>query len=512
MSDLNVSTPYTFYGPLKNIPITPIRLLATPTVAGGVAEVVHKCGDEKHFVINDFTKLRRPESIKLSETLRGSKDAQFDNNGGDSNESDLEGIMTGTDILLNASDMQTAKCGMPINESAFGSQGGSEKGIIDGNDDGLGPQNVQPVINGSSRKSAKEQKPMYLMSFLLGGGKQVYGNEQQYKTRKRRFSGSSKSSCSSGSAKFPRKLWDIVNSCTTGAISWSLDGTRILVNYKQFQEEYLSTNSFKTDNVASFIRQLNLYGFRKVTSSKNSSSSSSISSVFAQIKAMQQDADENNNGWLNRSIGSPSSSRQSNEDETHEFKNENFIRGREELLVNINRTVNVTKTAKPKPSIMNPYPAAGEMGKAPYGLTKKGKPRAKPQKSKVPSVLSKTIRNSTTAELQYAVQLINEMLNNSNSDSIINGLSQEMLSGRGSGDVIIENDLLMEALPNDEEDVAMSGFENKGPRVITTFNTDSGYSATFYEKDECDARKELLNSQSLDQYNDEDSLSHELIQ
>ncbi|XP_076750708.1 heat shock factor protein 2 [Xylocopa sonorina] len=70
------------------------------------------------------------------------------------------------------------------------------------------------------------------------------------------------------SLRFPQKLWRIVNECNSGAIRWSLNGNTILLDYKKFQKQYLDQGNsiFKTKNITSFIRQLNLYGFRKVTS------------------------------------------------------------------------------------------------------------------------------------------------------------------------------------------------------------------------------------------------------
>ncbi|KAH9375722.1 hypothetical protein HPB48_017596 [Haemaphysalis longicornis] len=67
---------------------------------------------------------------------------------------------------------------------------------------------------------------------------------------------------------FPQKLWKIVNECESGAIAWSTDGTAVVVDYYKFLSDYLENrvDIFKTNNFTSFIRQLNLYGFRKVRS------------------------------------------------------------------------------------------------------------------------------------------------------------------------------------------------------------------------------------------------------
>ncbi|KAK3581163.1 hypothetical protein CHS0354_024696 [Potamilus streckersoni] len=69
--------------------------------------------------------------------------------------------------------------------------------------------------------------------------------------------------------KFPKKLWRIANSCTTGAIFWNNDGSAIKLHKAKFEKQYLSSSAsyFKTRNFLSFVRQLNIYGFRKITKS-----------------------------------------------------------------------------------------------------------------------------------------------------------------------------------------------------------------------------------------------------
>ncbi|XP_041864466.1 heat shock factor protein 5 [Melanotaenia boesemani] len=69
---------------------------------------------------------------------------------------------------------------------------------------------------------------------------------------------------------FPAKLWLLVNNPTIKAIDWDSRGEAIVIDQKLFEKQILSPNSvnsnetfFKTTNFSSFVRQLNLYGFRK---------------------------------------------------------------------------------------------------------------------------------------------------------------------------------------------------------------------------------------------------------
>lgn len=66
--------------------------------------------------------------------------------------------------------------------------------------------------------------------------------------------------------RFPQKLWYLLN-LRTDAILWGSTGRTILLNHRVLHNYLRSDHSiFKTANIASFVRQLNLYGFRKVTS------------------------------------------------------------------------------------------------------------------------------------------------------------------------------------------------------------------------------------------------------
>ncbi|XP_026988666.1 heat shock factor protein 5-like [Tachysurus fulvidraco] len=69
---------------------------------------------------------------------------------------------------------------------------------------------------------------------------------------------------------FPTNLWHLVNDPQICSICWDDSGEGILICPDAFKAEVLSTvknqmnKYFKTTNFISFVRQLNLYGFRKV--------------------------------------------------------------------------------------------------------------------------------------------------------------------------------------------------------------------------------------------------------
>ncbi|XP_035480939.1 heat shock factor protein 5 [Scophthalmus maximus] len=71
---------------------------------------------------------------------------------------------------------------------------------------------------------------------------------------------------------FPAKLWRLVNNPAYEAICWDSLGEVLIINQRLFEKQVLSPPSsstsdnrdaFKTSNFTSFVRQLNLYGFRK---------------------------------------------------------------------------------------------------------------------------------------------------------------------------------------------------------------------------------------------------------
>lgn len=72
---------------------------------------------------------------------------------------------------------------------------------------------------------------------------------------------------------FPAKLWRLVNNPLKRSIFWDSRGEAVVINQQLFEREVLSPgpssveniDAFKTTNFSSFVRQLNLYGFRTVT-------------------------------------------------------------------------------------------------------------------------------------------------------------------------------------------------------------------------------------------------------
>lgn len=69
---------------------------------------------------------------------------------------------------------------------------------------------------------------------------------------------------------FPYVLWKIVNECTTEAIKWAPNGNSILIDFNKFEKQYLGKNDyFKTKKILSFVRQLNIYGFTKISNRVN---------------------------------------------------------------------------------------------------------------------------------------------------------------------------------------------------------------------------------------------------
>jgi len=66
---------------------------------------------------------------------------------------------------------------------------------------------------------------------------------------------------------FPQKLWDLINDAKYNfCLRWSDDGQLVYLNRDEFEDSYLRTseNQFHTQKAISFVRQMNMYGFRKV--------------------------------------------------------------------------------------------------------------------------------------------------------------------------------------------------------------------------------------------------------
>ncbi|KAL7834966.1 hypothetical protein SRHO_G00292130 [Serrasalmus rhombeus] len=120
---------------------------------------------------------------------------------------------------------------------------------------------------------------------------------------------------------FPARLWCLVNNPQICSIRWDSHGEAVIIDQQLFEAELLSPGRralgkspecFKTTNFTSFIRQLNLYGFRKL---------------------------KPGDGILEKQIeGKPVT-----DNIVHSFHNPDFKQGHPELLVNLKRLTSINK-------------------------------------------------------------------------------------------------------------------------------------------------------------------------
>ncbi|XP_030648810.1 heat shock factor protein 5 [Chanos chanos] len=121
-------------------------------------------------------------------------------------------------------------------------------------------------------------------------------------------------------SNFPAKLWRLVNDPKNRSIRWDTHGEGVIIDQQLFETELLSPakpsrdtdDLFKTTNFTSFIRQLNLYGFRKVIQSPGCTDK-------------RADGNKVTDGIQ------------------HHFHNPNFKQNHPELLVNLKRLTSTNK-------------------------------------------------------------------------------------------------------------------------------------------------------------------------
>lgn len=182
-------------------------------------------------------------------------------------------------------------------------------------------------------------------------------------------------SCPVNGNTFPGKLWKLVNDVNYESIRWSSCGTTVIVDPHQFKEEVLRIGEysiFKTQNFSSFVRQLNLYGFRKLATT------ASVKFVEFNLK--------------HESYSRP----------LHCFAHVFFVQHRPDLLAKVRRTTSVTKHAKRRSRFDNESYFCGQYGNTFKILSRYG-----------PNAASSNVGHSQLTSSNYFIQPVSVTLESS---------------------------------------------------------------------------------------------------
>jgi len=111
---------------------------------------------------------------------------------------------------------------------------------------------------------------------------------------------------------FLRKTYELINTCDPNIATWADDGSSFVVkDVNKFASEEIPT-FFKHNNFSSFVRQLNLYGFRKIR--------------IDPIRIRDEDSGTESKYWR--------------------FRHANFLKGRPDLLSQIKKTSSIEPAEK----------------------------------------------------------------------------------------------------------------------------------------------------------------------
>jgi len=163
---------------------------------------------------------------------------------------------------------------------------------------------VPNIFKPSSVETMTTSNPDIVPSCTMNGKDDTCSTKNNNASRKK-TKYSKKKSRSQDAPIFLRKTYLMVDSCDTKVACWSDDGSIFIVKDPDIFAASIIPQYFKHSNFASFVRQLNFYGFRKL---RNHDSIK----IDAELDA------ETANFWR--------------------FRHENFVKGRPDLLVEIRRS------------------------------------------------------------------------------------------------------------------------------------------------------------------------------
>ncbi|KAH9506684.1 hypothetical protein DERF_011403 [Dermatophagoides farinae] len=137
--------------------------------------------------------------------------------------------------------------------------------IINNNDDQF--SNVNEMMTGESSNGNNEESERLVNNHYDDDDDDDNDDEEDKENRSKNYCKNHEINPKYVHQRFPIKLWNLASDKSFKPIRWSKDGMSVIINEQRLEPNL--GHYFRSKKFSSFLRQLHLYGFRKVTRARN---------------------------------------------------------------------------------------------------------------------------------------------------------------------------------------------------------------------------------------------------